>query len=131
MILVPFKALAERFSELSIGSAVSAAAHEQLVGVVKVMLASVKVDDAWYRDQYPDVAAAIDHGDYESTQRHFMDHGYFEARLPCLLEVDEAWYLSAYDDIARGIEDGVIASAEEHYNTHGYKEGRLPMNLWS
>ena len=97
-----------------------------MLAVLKAMLASVAVDDDWYRTHYPDVAAAIDAGEYESTQRHFMEHGYFEGRLPGRLSVDEAWYIKTYDDIATGMEDGEIPSAEEHFNMHGYAEGRLP-----
>ena len=72
-ILVPFKALTERFPQLFNGSASATQAREQLVGVVKIVLSSVRVDDAWYKEKYPDVAAAIDAGDYASAQLHF--HG--------------------------------------------------------
>jgi hypothetical protein len=96
-------------------------------GIIKLMLASVTVDDAWYRAKYPDVSAAIDAGEYESSQRHFMEHGYFEGRMPGALSVDEAWYLRANEDIAQSIEDGDIGSAQEHFCSYGYAEGRLPV----
>jgi len=128
-LLIPFKALTERYPELLNGDATSAEIHQQVMGIIKMMLSSVPVDDAWYRRQYPDVSAAIDAGDYASAQRHFVDHGYFESRMPCKLSVDEKWYLATNEDVRTGIAVGEIKSGEEHFNLYGYAEGRHPIRI--
>ncbi|HKN00457.1 MAG TPA: hypothetical protein VJX23_08060 [Candidatus Binataceae bacterium] len=125
VMLVPYKLLRERFPILSDRSG-SPEVREQLFAIVKLLLASVPVDETWYRKQYPDVGAAIEAGRYESAQRHFIEHGYFEERKPSRLSVDEAWYLAANDDVREGLEEGDIESGEEHFNLYGYNEGRLP-----
>ena len=40
-----------------------------------------------YRRAYPDVAAAIDSGSFESARQHYIEHGYFEGRSPCPGEI--------------------------------------------
>jgi hypothetical protein len=126
-VLVPFKTLADRFPHLFSTRGGSESLREDILGLIKMMLASVHVDDAWYRRRYPDVSAAVDAGEYQSTRHHFIEHGYFEGRLPCRLTIDETWYIQTNDDVLAGIRSGVIASAEEHFNDYGYVEGRLPV----
>ena len=125
-ILAPFKALTVRFPQLLNGTAHSAVADEDIYSLIKILLLSVAVDDAFYREKYPDVSAAIDAGDYESPRDHFIRHGYFEGRIPSRLSIDQDWYIKNYDDVLLGIENGDIVSAEDHFNLHGYQEGRLP-----
>ncbi len=128
-VLVPFKTLADRFPQLLSTRGEHAALREEVVGLIKMMLASVRVDDAWYRRRYPDVSAAVDAGEYQSTRHHFIEHGYFENRLPCRLSIDETWYIQSNGDVLAGIRNGEIESAEEHFNQYGYAEGRLPFRL--
>ena len=128
-VLVPFKTLADRFPQLLSTRGKTESLHEDILGLIKMMLASVHVDDAWYRRCYPDVSAAVDAGEYQSTKHHFIEHGYFENRLPCRLSVDETWYIQSNDDVLAGIRNGEIESAEEHFNQYGYAEGRLPIRL--
>ena len=126
-VLVPFKTLTDRYPQLLYTHGKSQSFQEEIFGLIKMMLASVDVDDAWYRRRYPDVSAAVDAGEYQSTRHHFVEHGYFEGRLPCRLSIDETWYIQTNDDVLAGIRNGDIASAEEHFNQYGYVEGRLPV----
>ncbi len=128
-VLVPFKTLVNRFPQLLKPTGRPSDFQDDLHGLIKLMLVSVRVDDTWYRRRYPDVSAAVDAGEYQSTRHHFIEHGYFEGRLPCRLTVDEAWYAEANDDVLAGLRNGEIASAEDHFNEYGYGEGRLPIRL--
>jgi len=71
-ILVPFKTLAALFPQLLNTHGRSESIQEEIIGLIKLMLASVDVDDAWYRRRYPDVSAAVDAGEYQSTRHHFI-----------------------------------------------------------
>jgi glycosyltransferase involved in cell wall biosynthesis len=94
-------------------------------------------DPAWYRSEYPDVAAAVDHGDMIDELEHFATFGYEEGRAPRRMAVDEAWYREVYPDVDDAIRDGSMVSAEVHFNDLGYHEGRTgdassqnEMRLW-
>jgi hypothetical protein len=100
--------------------------YDEFLDIIRLVLRSVTVDEAWYLTEYPDIAEAVAGGEVKSARHHFIDSGYFEGRLPCPLEVDEAWYLAEYPDVAEGIERGEIQSARQHFLEHGYEEGRLP-----
>ena len=84
------------------------------------------VDEKWYLQQYPDIAAAIATGKIKSAKDHFVNDGYFEGRLPSALQVDEKWYLQEYPDVAEGVQTGVVDSGQKHFTQIGYREGRLP-----
>jgi hypothetical protein len=56
--------------------------YEDLVDVVRHVLVAVPVDEAWYRQRYPDIAKAIDAGGVASASYHYVMHGYFEKRQP-------------------------------------------------
>lgn len=100
--------------------------YQDFTDLLKLILRSVNVSEAWYLAQYPDVAEAIKAGSYKSAKHHFVEEGYFEGRIPYEFSIDEAWYASTYADVAAGIKTGAITSAKEHFRAHGYKEGRLP-----
>jgi hypothetical protein len=97
-----------------------------LMGVVQRLLASVPVDEAWYRATYPGVAAAIERGDYASASVHYSKYGYSESRWPFFMQVDQEWYLGRYPDVRRMMEQGGVASAQVHFWSFGYREGRFP-----
>jgi hypothetical protein len=103
--------------------------YEELMYLIKQMLAGIAVDDAFYRESYPDVAEAIDAGVYRDAKHHFIDYGYFEGRRPFQPEVDEEWYVGKYEDVRQGIADGSITSGTAHFLEHGYDEGREPMRI--
>ncbi len=103
--------------------------YDEYLDVLRKLLRAVPVDETWYLETYPDVADAIHAGTYRNAQSHFVEHGYFEGRLPSKLQINEAWYLDTYPDVKTGIAEGTITSAADHFRTHGYEEGRLPVQL--
>jgi hypothetical protein len=98
----------------------------ELMSVVHRLVASVPVDEVYYRATYPGVAQAIDRGDFPSAAAHFSEYGYSEARFPFPMPVDEAFYLARYPDVRALIDEGHARSAQEHFWAHGYREGRFP-----
>lgn len=102
------------------------ATYDNFVVVVKLLLSGAYVDDCWYLQKYPDVARAIDDGQFDSAKHHFIENGYFEGRFPCEPAIDEGWYLKRYPDVAESVKRGDISSALRHFVQDGYREGRLP-----
>ncbi|MBN2577681.1 MAG: sulfotransferase [Pirellulales bacterium] len=70
-------------------------------------------DAAWYKEQYPDVAAAG-----ADPVRHYTNVGWIEGRNPGPL-FDNDWYLRQYPDVP-----GINPLA--HYLCYGMAEGRAP-----
>jgi hypothetical protein len=87
---------------------------------------AIFVDEKWYLQKYPDVAAAIANGDYASASDHFSRFGYAERRMPYRVEVDENFYLSAYPDVAEAVRKGAYRSGQQHFEEAGFSEGRHP-----
>jgi hypothetical protein len=98
----------------------------QFTSLIRALLRNVDVDEAWYLKQYPDVAEAIRNGAIASAKEHFLNDGYFEGRIPFLIEVDEAWYLEQNPGIAEYVARGELESGQQHFNENGYREGRRP-----
>ncbi len=100
--------------------------YADFVEMAKLFLRGVAVDEAWYLNEYPDVAESLKNGVFKSARHHFVENGYLEGRRPCEFSVDAEWYLQRYPDVADGVSTGAINSAEEHFARDGYAEGRLP-----
>lgn len=100
--------------------------YDDFIKVLRMLLAGVNVDEAWYLSTYEDIARAVRDGTLASGTQHFVDDGYFEGRLPFLIAVDEKWYLERNPDVAESIRKGIVDSAQQHFNMDGYREGRLP-----
>jgi hypothetical protein len=101
-----------------------AVSTEGLRGLISALLRNVIVDEVWYRDSYPDVAAAVMAGDVPSCREHYIRSGYFEGRLPSEPLIDEEWYLSRYPDLAEARRAGQLVSARSHFLQRGLQEGR-------
>ncbi len=128
--LPPFEVIKQSVDvTTSRGQLVATASYENLIRMIKLLLLGVEVDDAWYLEQYPDVAQAIAEGKVDSAKQHFVDNGYFEGRLPFAVAVDETWYQAEYPDVAESIRTGTESSAQDHFNRDGYREGRLPFTM--
>jgi hypothetical protein len=128
--VVPFQALMRQIGlEESMSRPEISMSLEQFEKLLRVMLRHIAVDEAWYRNTYPDVDEAIRNGELRSAKDHFVASGYFEGRKCGRVVVDDKWYLSEYPDIAEGIEVGELRSAQQHFDSHGEKEGRLPHPL--
>lgn len=81
-------------------------------------------DERFYRDQNPDVDAAIRAGAFGSGREHFLAFGRFEGRDPHLL-FDSDFYLAANRDVAAAVARGAT-TAWQHYQDYGWREGRDP-----
>ncbi len=102
------------------------ASYEDFLGIIRLFLEGVEVDQEFYRRQYQDIAEAEREGRIGSIQRHFVEDGYFEGRLPFAVAVDEDWYRRNNPDVDESIRQGRIGSAQEHFLSNGYREGRMP-----
>lgn len=94
--------------------------------VLAPFISTVAVDEAWYLDANPDVAAAVRQGSLSGAMEHYVQSGYFENRMPYGISVDEAWYEEQYEDVKQAVANGTFQSAQEHFETVGYAEGRYP-----
>jgi hypothetical protein len=103
--------------------------YEDLQNVIRTLLAVVEVDEAFYLSRNPDVADGIRNGSIRSAREHFLDHGYFEGRLPYQIDIDEKWYLKTHADLAGTLLNGEYASGQAHFDGPGYSEGRQPFPL--
>lgn len=125
--LVPFDAIKRDLHLLAAQGTVRVnITYDEFTAVIRKLLGAITVDENWYRATYRDVAEGIKSGVHPSAGQHFVEHGYFEGRLPYPIEVDETWYLNTYPDVADGIRNGEHLSATEHFITNGYREGRQP-----
>ena len=103
--------------------------YDDFIKMIRLMIAGIEVDEAWYRETYDDIGRAIQEGRIESAKRHFLDDGYFEGRLPFAVTVDEKFYEQTYPDVADSIRNGIVQSSQTHFDEDGYREGRLPFDL--
>ncbi len=88
-------------------------------------------DPAYYLGANPDVAQAVDAGDYTSAWDHFRRRGRAEGRpgrpeQAGATAFDEAFYRAANPDVDAAIGAGAFRSGRDHYDRFGRAEGRLP-----
>jgi hypothetical protein len=100
--------------------------YEDMQKLISTLLASVEVDEDYYLKNNQDVADGLRAGNIRSAREHFIDHGYFEGRLPYRIEVDEEWYLKTNADVAETVRSGHYQSGQAHFDGPGYPEGREP-----
>jgi hypothetical protein len=125
--LPPFEEIKAMLSFAAVkGELTVSASYTQFTALIRTLLQGIDVDEAWYLQQYPDVADAIRKGVIKSAKDHFLHDGYFEGRLPFEIPVDEAWYLEQNPGVAEFIARGELESAQQHFNDNGYREGRKP-----
>lgn len=99
--------------------------------LLRLALEQVTVDEQHYLQSNPDIVEAVSSGLFASARHHYIEFGFFEDRLPHMVEVDEDFYYKTNPDIATSVRAGVISSAQDHFEKYGYKEGRLPRENWS
>lgn len=91
---------------------------------------TTRVDEAFYRSQYPDIAQAIQIGSLRSGAEHFAHYGQAEGRQPNAYSdaqgriYSEFWYLATNSDVAAAVDRGQFDSGYEHYARFGKAEGR-------
>lgn len=126
----PFNVLSGEATTVTVrGEARVSMSYNVFLQMIKKVLATVDVNEAWYLQQYDDIAIAIKNGVVKSARQHFIEDGYFEGRLPFPIKVDEPWYLEQNPDVAQDVKAGKLASAQAHFDADGYREGRLPFPL--
>lgn len=94
--------------------------------LIRRLISVVDVDEAFYLSRNPDVAEGVAQGSIRSAREHFINHGYFEGRMPYPINVNEEWYLQENADIADTVQSGEYASGQAHFDGPGYPEGRRP-----
>jgi hypothetical protein len=97
--------------------------RDRFLAIVRQQLDLIAVDEAWYREAYPDAAGHIAAGRYDSAKGHYVATGYFDGYLPADVDVDEPWYVSRYAHVRTGLAEGAASSAKDHYLRIGYGEG--------
>ncbi len=90
------------------------------------LVATLPFSEPFYRNAYPDLAAAAASGQITDLHHHFIETGYFEGRLGAPPDLDDAFYLAAYPEVAHAIAHGDTASPLDHYLRAGAAEGRVP-----
>lgn len=128
--LPPFEVL-KAFMTIGVenGEPVVSCSYDDFITMVRRMIAGIEVDEKWYLEQYPDIAAAIEQGIVTSAQEHFVNDGYFEGRRPFPIRVNERWYLMNNTGVADYVRQGRLVSGQQHFDENGYDEGRLPFAL--
>lgn len=94
-------------------------AHYARVGWKDGVQPSPYFDEAWYRSYYPEVAAAIESGNYPNGFSYFVQAGEAEGHNPCLF-FDAQDYLDCNPDLA----EAKIASPFRHFQQSGLAEKR-------
>ena len=131
MEVEPFSSLvAKGFIEGDSDSAFLKVSRSVLIGLLRPLLETIRFDEDYYRKSNPDLAAAERNGQIISLHDHYLEHGYFEHRLPCRVEVDAEFYADAYPDVGEAILAGRVLGPEWHFQTFGFREGRLPQRGW-
>jgi hypothetical protein len=90
------------------------------------LLSTVRFDEAWYVQKYPDVRQAIAERRLSTPHDHYLRFGFYENRLPYRIAIDEAWYLRQNEDIRIALQKKLITSAQSHFEDIGFAEGRSP-----
>ena len=85
----------------------------------------VYFNEEWYRQQNPDVDAAIAQGFLKSGLEHFILFGQKEGR-PSNPFFDETDYLTQNPDVNQAVISGFFQSGAEHFIKYGCDEGRNP-----
>jgi hypothetical protein len=128
--LPPFEALRSYLTLTTVkGEMMVSCSYENMVQLLRRLIAGVEVDEAWYLARYPDIAKAISQGRVRSPRLHFVNDGYFEGRLPFPIHVDEPYYLEQNPGVADYVRKGILESGQQHFDENGYAEGRLPFGL--
>jgi hypothetical protein len=99
---------------------------ELLKLLLQLAVAHSDFDEDGYLHANPDVLQAVNRGDVESGQVHYIGYGYFEGRRGGTVRIDERRYLRDNPDVAAAIHEGRIKSAEDHFYMIGAGEGRSP-----
>ncbi|MEI6798761.1 MAG: hypothetical protein WCO04_06035 [Pseudomonadota bacterium] len=101
-----------------------------LTVLLRPQIEKIQFDEDYYRKRNPDIQDAELRGEITDLHSHYLNFGFFENRLPCLVEVDGFFYARAYPDVAVALLEGRTPSCQTHFETSGFAEGRLPRDGW-
>ena len=118
---------AEAKADIENGSFCSAIHHylcsETLSGGRRGSLDPVRqFSEHFYRTRYPDVANAVEIGDFRNGYQHFVQLGAFELRRPSP-DVDLIYYRDANVRVRNDLNAGIARDAFAHLRTIGLKTG--------
>jgi len=99
--------------------------------LLKAAVKSIKVDEVWYLEKYPDVNQGVKEGGDSNAADHYRRYGYKENRQPHPIAVDQDYYLETNPDVAEALKLGLVKSAQDHFDGAGFAEGRLPYATYS
>lgn len=116
-----------RISRDRLGSKSKIAIDAKLLKMlIQTMVANAPFSEEFYKQNYPDLAAAQTAGQIPDLHQHFVETGFFEGRFGAPPPVDEAYYTSTYKDVGQAVLKGDVVSGTEHYLRSGAAEGRVP-----
>ncbi|BBX47790.1 hypothetical protein GCM10009641_11660 [Mycobacterium cookii] len=81
-------------------------------------------DPAWYMQRYPEVASAIERGDWRCSLHHYLTND-MPTKFDPSPEFSEERYLRSYPDIAAAVYRGRFRNGYAHFIQIGLAEGRL------
>lgn len=84
------------------------------------------VDEQWYCDEHPDVAAAVKNGSVPSPRQHYCELGYPECQMLYGTVADDRWYLRNNEDVGGAVSKRLFTSAPQNFESVGYNEGCWP-----
>jgi hypothetical protein len=93
---------------------------EDFKGLLRQLLRSVPVDEAWYRETYGKAAGLSPDDPKGAAAAHFVGQGYFAGYLPAETDVDESWYAARYPRFRQALQSGLVRTAKEHFIKSGY-----------
>lgn len=79
-----------------------------------------------YLEHNPDVAGAVERGEYRSGFEHFLSVGLEEGRLFSELDMDEEWYRQEYPGAVLEVEQARFRNVLDHYLACGAARGYSP-----
>ena len=118
--------LAGAFAPVPDGSVADQAAyHFEAFGQSEQRSPNAQFDEAFYLQNNPDVAEAVQSGTFPSGFAHFQTFGANEGRLPsqAFETFDEGAYLAGNEDVAAAIPE-FFDSGLQHFMLFGSQEGR-------
>jgi hypothetical protein len=80
-------------------------------------------DEHYYLTEYPNVAAAVQKGEFATGYDHYIEYGQYEGYNPSPFW-NEAWYLKENPDVAAAVAAGTVSSGFMQYYLYGQYENR-------
>lgn len=100
-----------------------AAIHHYLTNKIPELFNPVpQFSERFYRQHYPDIAAAIGLGMYRNAYQQFVQYGCYELRQPCA-EIDLAYYRDMHRQVRDDLNSGLVRDGFAHLRLTGLRQG--------